>query len=493
MSTPRTIAIVGAGFSGTTLATHLLRLEHAGPLRIVLIERSPVAGGIAYARRRYPYLLNVPAGRMSANPLDPGEFLAFARRRHPHVTADDFLPRELFGEYLQSALASAAATSGPEVELQRLRGTVIALERVPRDDLTQVHLADGGRLSADTVVLALGNPPAAPLPGCEAVRGSARYLEDPWLAPAAVRKGETVLVVGTGLTMADTVLAGMQAVGGAAVFHAISRHGLVPARQTTFRPADGGDGAALVDAARVSLLRLFRAFRALAVQVERSTGDWRGAIALLRDLTPRLWRNLAPSERRRFLRHLRCYWDVHRHRLPESTWTALQDLRRDGKLQVYAGRIVGMDLAGHKLAVTWRRRGAHESTRLQVDRVINCTGPDYDVNHSRERLLRSLLAQGIAVRDPLGLGLATTELGALVDAGGRAARSLYCLGPMLRPAHWETTAVAELSVHAARLALHLSLSAGRGVARPLRGPVEAAAGLSGGRTVYPVDRPNPLN
>jgi uncharacterized NAD(P)/FAD-binding protein YdhS len=65
-SSPRTVAIVGAGFSGTTLAVNLLRQVHAQPLRIVLVERSQLPGGVVYARRRYPYLLNVPAGRMSA-------------------------------------------------------------------------------------------------------------------------------------------------------------------------------------------------------------------------------------------------------------------------------------------------------------------------------------------------------------------------------------------------------------------------------------------
>jgi glycine/D-amino acid oxidase-like deaminating enzyme len=38
-SLARTILIVGAGFSGTAVAIHLLRLPHSGPLRIVLRPR----------------------------------------------------------------------------------------------------------------------------------------------------------------------------------------------------------------------------------------------------------------------------------------------------------------------------------------------------------------------------------------------------------------------------------------------------------------------
>jgi uncharacterized NAD(P)/FAD-binding protein YdhS len=90
-----------------------------------------------------------------------------------------------------------------------------------------------------------------------------------------------------------------------------------------------------------------------------------------------------------------------------------------------------------------------------VDRVANCSGPDYDARRTRERLLRSLLAQGMASVDPLGLGLATDGCGALVGSGGRPTSNLYYLGPMLRAACWETTAVPELREHAAQLAEHL--------------------------------------
>jgi uncharacterized NAD(P)/FAD-binding protein YdhS len=256
--------------------------------------------------------------------------------------------------------------------------------------------------------------------------------------------------------MVDTVLAGMQAARGQAVFHAISRHGLLPAAQRPFRQLGEEDGASLVAAASVSLLHLFRSTRALAENLERSNGDWREAITLVRDLAPALWQRLPPNERRRFLRHARCYWDIHRHRLPESISAALHEQRRNGQLLVHAGRILEMQPVDKKIQVRWRARGSSETTTLSVDRIVNCTGPDYDVQHTRERLLRSLQAQGLALRDPLGLGLVTDEIGALVDIAGRAASNIYYLGPMLRARFWETTAVTELRAHAARLARHLA-------------------------------------
>jgi uncharacterized NAD(P)/FAD-binding protein YdhS len=455
----RTVAIVGAGFSGTAVAISLLRLPQPQPLRIVLIERKRRAGGVAYAPAAFPYLLNVPAGRMSASSLDPGEFLDFAQRTNPTATEHDFLPRALYGQYLESSLLGAARAAPPEVRLERLHAEVIALDRPLRASTVDVHLDNGWRMTADAVVLAAGNPPPAALPGSEKLT-PAQYLSVPWSAPSALRSGDTVLVAGTGLTMADVVLGAAESTGGAVKLHAISRHGLLPASQTSFRQADEGpDSAPLLRAASVSLTHLVRAVRALATEQDLQAGDWRETITLVRKLAPALWQRLTPRERQRFLRHVRPYWDVHRHRLPGETWSAINGLRRSGALRVRAGRILDLEPLRRRVRVTWRPRGEESAVSFLVDRVVNCTGPDYGARRSREPLLRSLIAQGVAVPDPLELGLQTGEFGALIDASGRAARNIYYIGPMLRAKYWESTAVQELRAYAEALARHLAAPA----------------------------------
>jgi uncharacterized NAD(P)/FAD-binding protein YdhS len=73
--------------------------------------------------------------------------------------------------------------------------------------------------------------------------------------------------------------------------------------------------------------------------------------------------------------------------------------------------------------------------------------------------MRSLLTQGLAAPDGLGLGLRTGAHGALIDSRGRAASNLYYIGPMLRADHWECTAAQELRGHAERLSHHLATPA----------------------------------
>jgi uncharacterized NAD(P)/FAD-binding protein YdhS len=98
---------------------------------------------------------------------------------------------------------------------------------------------------------------------------------------------------------------------------------------------------------------------------------------------------------------------------------------------------------------------------MLVDRVINCTGPDYNVHRSRDPLLLSLVAQGLAVADPNNLGIRTSSYGALIDSKGRAASNLFYVGPMLRADHWEATAAHELRGHAEQLASYLAAPVGR--------------------------------
>jgi uncharacterized NAD(P)/FAD-binding protein YdhS len=457
MSTsPRTIVIVGAGFCGTTLAVNLLRPGQARPGRIILIERAQFARGLAYRRLKYPYLLNVPACRMSANPDDASEFLDFARRSRPQTHGGDFLPRELYGEYLESLLRTAEDTASPSAFLQRLLGVAVAVERAHRRPGFHVYLADGRSVYADEVVLATGNPATTALPGDSKLRGLARYVPDPWQAPPRFRAGESVLIVGTGLTMADVVLAGATRDGGRVQIHAMSRRGLLPAAQTSLLAESVKELLPRPDEAAGSLVRLNRQVRRAARELAQRGEDWRRVITRVREVAPGLWQHMSPSARRRFVTHLRPYWDIHRHRIPEGTAAALRDLQQEGQLQVHAGRILGFEPAGKLIEVTYRPRGQSNPAALRVDRVVNCTGPDYDVTQTQERVLRGLLAQGVATPDPLHLGLATDSLGRLIGAHGNAARNLYYVGPLLRARDWESTAVCELRVHVQRLARHLS-------------------------------------
>jgi len=452
-----TIAIIGGGFSGTVLAANLLRRPPPSPTRIILIERRSCMGcGVAYGPSAYPYLLNVPASRMSATSYAPAQLIEFARRHLPEASGDSYLPRQLYGEYLQECLRAAEHAAPRHVHLERVHGEVTALQPLQGPGPVVVHIADQKYL-ADQVVLACGDPSPAVKSYATQVCGLSAYVRDPHQAEAVLPSDQTVLLIGSGLTMVDVAVAAA-AHNPAVRIIALSRHGLLPASQRS--PQD----AAVLDAkldlcgllAARSLRQLVAAVRVLAQEVQEQGGDWREAITRTRECVPALWHNLSEADRHRFLRHVRVYWDIHRHRMPPEFAERVGSMRRSGQLQLRAGCIRQLRGENGRIRVSWRVRGGLDLEEFSVDRVVDCSGSDQRLQRTRDLLWQQLIEAGLASPDSAGLGLRTGQYGALVDAAGRSAAQLFYLGPMLRADHWEATAVGELRSRAEALAAALA-------------------------------------
>ena len=460
--TSATVAIIGGGFSGTVAAIRLLSSpQRNGPSlpfgsKVVLVEPGRAGEGLAYRAGPDYWRLNVPAERMSAFPERPNDFLDFARARNPLVSGGDFLPRSWYGDYLSDRLELARRRSPRWLSFERVRARATAID-VARSS-ARIWLDDGAVIDADRVLLTLGNSPAAtPIPGASEAIADAWNLRWMEKLPTYVPR---VLLVGTGLTMIDIALA-IAAKRPDVRMTAISRHGLLPQQHegATHLPATNFDAAALLG--RGPLSERLRRFRA---QVVASGGDWRAALQQVRDVMPALWRAAPRRLRRRFLRHLRCYWDVHRHRVPAETAKKIATLREKKKLDVRAGRIVETRRIKDGVVVAWRARGSEAVREDLFDAVINVTGPDGDPGRSPCPLVQSLMDQALCEPDGLGLGWCTDADGRLFDANGSAPGVLYYIGPLLRARHWEATAVPELRTHVARTtsALVSSLATGAG-------------------------------
>jgi uncharacterized NAD(P)/FAD-binding protein YdhS len=120
-------------------------------------------------------------------------------------------------------------------------------------------------------------------------------------------------------------------------------------------------------------------------------------------------------------------------------------------LHILAGRITQCALN----AVWLRVRGGHE-TRLEVGRVVNCTGPCTDPTRSDDPLTQAMLHEGLARPDACRLGLDVTQAGALVSRCGMISQSLFALGPPTRGAFWDITAIPVIRRQSEVLALHLA-------------------------------------
>ncbi|HEU5135926.1 MAG TPA: FAD/NAD(P)-binding protein [Steroidobacteraceae bacterium] len=455
------VAIIGAGFSGIAVAIHLLReaaaIRSPKTLRIALVDPRPEIGaGVAYATRDYPYPLNVAAGQMSVDGARPGDFLEFLRSQGIHAAPGDYLPRQVYGDYLRARFAAARAAAPPAVEVVQHRASAWQLRR--NDGRWVLWLDNGSALAADDVVLALGNPPPATPTELTHMVYNERYVRDPWsIGELSNQEIGSVLLVGSGLTMVDAALRLAALRPRVRHIHVLSRHGWMPESQASDpKPAIKPNVSLALDAARGSTRRLVRAFRELTEAVNGAGGDWREVLALARGQFVAQWHALDQAQRARFLRHARSAWDVNRHRVPAGPLGAVRTLARSGVLDVHAGRLEKVNALDDAVEVIWRPRGAVRTRAWLVDRVINCTGPEYRVDRLADPLVQSLLSNGILCPDALSLGIAIADDGRPVSRDGVAVDRLYYLGPWLRARDWEATAVPELREHAAALAHRLA-------------------------------------
>ena len=458
----RTIAIIGAGFSVTTLAVHLLRAAPPGLDRLYLVERAEGrVGGVAYRTQSASHTLNVPAGRMSAFEDDPDDFLRFVRRREPALTGGSFVPRRVYGEYLADALDEARRSS--DLPLVRVAGEVVSVAESGCG--LRLGLADGRTLPVDHAVIAIGNyPPSDPPVGDASVFESIRYARDPWAADALeLDRSDDVLLVGSGLTMCDVALALRDADQQGRIF-AISRRGLLPQpHRLSAKPPPHLDRPATLDEWPSSAVGLLRGLRREVRQRVGEDVDWREVVTSIRADTPALWERLDVEERRRFLRHARPYWETHRHRSSPGTAHSVEELVETGRLELVAGSLQALAEGDGGVAATIRRRGSSSSETLLVGKVINCTGPDTDLTRVRDPLVASLRRDGLIRPDGLGLGLDTDDEGRLVAADGSTSGRLTLLGPLRKGRLWEHTAVPELRVATKRVAERLVREATLGV------------------------------
>lgn len=415
------VVIVGGGFSGAMLAA---RLAEAGIASTVIARTGDFGLGVAYSTPFDGHLLNVRANRMTAVEGRPDDFVDWLQVHHPdRADPESFAPRRLYGLYVQDRLKAVDAAR-PGL-ITRITGEAAAVEGA------SVRLADGTIIAGDAVVLATGNP----APKTAADEAGSRVISDGWAPGALDRIGETddVIVVGTGLTMVDMVL-WLEARGWRGVAKTLSRRGLTPRGHevrpdTPVPPTD-----ALLHAAPSKRLH----------EARRLSGptNWRGVMEGLRPITADLWLEADTATRARLVRHLRPWWDVHRHRIADSIAAALTALETAGRLTITAGRVSKIEQDAGGVSLSWKPRRGPAQPPLTARWLIDCTGPGHDP--AKDALTGPLLASGRARLDELRLGLDLDAEGRVLAADGTPDPRLLVLGPPARAAFWETIAVPDI-------------------------------------------------
>ena len=452
------VAVIGGGASGMLVCTNLIR-HCTIPLKIVVVNSGANFGtGVAYHSASDKHLLNVVAGKMSVFPDDPDHFVRWLIEDHSfsdieiETLGKTYLPRRIYGEYLKSVWQKVLEQKSAKIIVEMIASRALDIVQRPGKRFT-VRLPDSKEIIADHIVLATGN--AAPrnpfIPNMEFYQ-SKRYFNNPWLSSSVenLDHDQDVFIIGNGLTMADTVLSLVEQKH-KGVIHSMSPHGFGILQHRHNGVPYNGLMRELREAN--SLYQLVVLFNKHIKKVRKLGLSAEPVIDSLRPKTQSLWISFSLDEKKRFMSRLRHLWGVARHRLPIQTYDLIQRLKIDGKLKVWAGRINNITETNGTIQVDFFDKKSKAIKSVHVGRVINCTGPEVDIQKMNDPLFENLIGSGLINPDHLKMGLeADHRTLQVLNNAHQPVESFYAVGGLLRGLLWESTAMGEIRAQALHIA-----------------------------------------
>lgn len=446
------IAIIGAGFSGIVSAYNLVQQANF-PLHILLFDDTPFAGrGVAYSTDNPLHLLNVPAANMGALHEDPKHFFHWmqaAKKAQYHE--GDFVPRMLYGSYLQEIAETAKKTALRKgIVIRNVAERVMGIEK--RDANHLAVITDRTTYTVPAAILAIGVPWTRQIPGSEHLNG---FLPTFWPHFTYREKAETLLntlnstsvigIIGSGLTMLD-VLATLHTFDFKGKIKVFSKRGLLP--QMHAQPYRNDLIFQVPDFPK-SALKLLKKMRELCASEISHTGKWQNVLHALRPITSELWHQLSTEEKRKIIRHLLPYWNSHRHRAAPQILSLVRSFQSRNQLELIKAHVTSVEQNKKKIAIHYTETHSNKSGKVTADLVVNCSGPDLQIKKHPSALVHHLLTNKCAEPDTLGLGIAVDEYGSVC---GNAHNQLFAVGSILFGTHFETIAVPELREQCHRVA-----------------------------------------
>ncbi len=440
------IVIIGGGFCGTMTAVNLLKKANTY-LNITLFNSGyPIGRGIAYKTYTDRHVLNVTCQNMSAFSDQPDHFLTWCKQNaggafDVNELPGKFLPRNLYGKYLDSVFQDAIKNKSDKVSLRMIKEEVIDIDQTGSSYI--VTSSSGTNIEADKIVLATGNhPPSHPPLSKTDFHRSKRYFANPWKEDSIskIDSTEPILIVGTGLTMVDVVL-GLEEKKFSGKIIALSPNGFNILAHKKHHPQRN-----ILDelSPPFELTKLFKLFYKHVREAHLRGESGETVVDAVRSQTQVIWQQLTLEDKKRFMAHIRHLWGVARHRLPGEVHSQIQSMIANKSLQVLAGRISDIDEIGEHLEVKISLRGNDKMEFIKVQRLINCTGPLTDISKFTSQLYTNLLQKKIVRPDEMKLGLDATAQGRIIDNIGKESKSIFTLGSLLKGKLWESTAVPEL-------------------------------------------------
>ena len=447
------IGIIGGGFSGCLLAHHLL--EKTADLQVVIFNKSSRIGpGLAYEPQSSNMLLNVKAGKMSAFPSLPSDFVdwliqvdAYPLKTKAEIS-NTFASRELYGRYLETSWESTQKKYADRIRI--VMEEVIDVTKPEKDFL--IYTKDT-IFPTQYCVLATGNEiPRNPSITNDSFYQSSNYFQNPWSVNCElIDEKKPILIIGTGLTMVDTVQL-LREKKKCGTIYCISPHGFKILPQGD--PENTFDGILTKMKIENRLDALLTQFNVAKKEISKNRGSLEPLINYFRPYTSSLWQGFNFEEKSFFLRHLRHKWGVARHRIPPISYEQINNELLENKLIILAGIIKQFHEKPYGIDVVYTIPSTNKEATIHVASVINCTGPETDVSKMERGLLAKLHNSQLIQPDELKLGI-QVSVNDFNIKNIHNTQNFYAIGNLLRGELWESTAINELREQAVQLSLQI--------------------------------------
>ena len=392
------IAIIGFGFCGIMVFGNILKKISSQKsqikIKFIIFEKDgETAVGAGFSNFNDNYILNVPAKKMSPFQDSPDDFVDFLKENYPEIYnkngPDGFISRNIYGHFLRKLRNDFfKLATDLEIDFELIQKTVI--------DIDEGFKINAGNqiFDADEVVLS-----------SSFVQSKLNYcLNDEKLISPLWSKNsvnfhqknnfkvdDKICIIGTGLSAVD-VLVGLNAKNFSGKIYTISRRGNFPQPHFSQQNIISNQGSInfIEDCdVKKGLINISLKFRNYLKN--NKNYDLRHLIDSIRGKTKFLWQNLDEKNKRNFLKKLLPYWNIFRHRVPNSSLEIINKMIKNNRLEIIKSSVKSIEKSDGKFIIRTSKK------TLDCDYVVNCLGFDYNIKNYP--LIESMVKKNLLKKD----------------------------------------------------------------------------------------------
>lgn len=371
------IAIVGFGFSGRLALHHLLKTIDKNSRILIFDKEEKNSLGPAFSGFSPHYILNVPAKNMSAFSDKPNDFCEFLQKKYPKIWQkigeSGFAPRHIFGEYLEEI------TKRDLENCDKNLVSFVKEEVVKIEEEFSLTTKNGRVYQANEIMLATSFR-QSDLTLNISGKNIVKKLWDKEAISFFHQENltdEKICLIGCGLSAID-VITSLKKKNFSGKIIAISRRGNFPKKHFVSNNPKFEEIFSVEDA-RKGVLFLCQKTRKFLHS--NSQFDLCGAVDAIRPNIKKIWQNFDQRNKKIFLKHLWPYWNIFRHRAPDSSIDIIEKMIAEKQLEI--------------LKINQIQKGK----KLKFDYVVNCLG--FELRAEKYSLLQQMIDSALLNKDIL--------------------------------------------------------------------------------------------